>query len=142
MRTLVAIACALVAAACATPTDMTRTPPREQTVNNSTLLDTRWVGVVEPSLERNAAPRIEFTGPERVVGFTGCNMFSGKWSVEGGVTRLAGLATTKRMCMGPAGEIEERVLAALSAQSRVTRDGDRLIVTAPSGARFEFTRER
>jgi heat shock protein HslJ len=73
-----------------------------------------------------------------VAGYTGCNMLSGAWRVENGEVKLGPLATTKRMCLGPEGDIEKRVLAALTPQSRVTREGGRLVFTAPGGARFEF----
>ncbi|HZZ91414.1 MAG TPA: META domain-containing protein [Usitatibacter sp.] len=102
------------------------------------LAGTRWTGVVEGTPDPRILPRLEFT-PGRVAGFTGCNMLSGTWRVENGELHVGPLATTKRMCLGPAGDIEKRFLAALGAASRVTREGDRLVFTAPGGARFEFT---
>lgn len=103
------------------------------------LSGTRWVGVVDSSTDRRAVPRLEFVREGRISGFTGCNLFSGAWSVEGGEVRFGGVATTKRMCLGPEGEIEKRVLEVLGDKSRVTREGAKLVLVAPGGERFEFT---
>jgi hypothetical protein len=40
--------------------------------------------------------------------------------------------------VGPEGEVERRFLQAVNPEARVTREGRRLVFTAPSGARFEF----
>jgi heat shock protein HslJ len=48
------------------------------------------------------------------------------------------MVTTKRGCMGPEGDVERRVLAVLGEKARVTREGNKLILTGPDGARFEF----
>lgn len=102
------------------------------------LSGTRWVGVVDSSTDRRAVPRLEFVREGRVTGFTGCNMLNGAWSVEAGEVRLGAIATTKRMCLGPGGEIENRVLAVLGDKSRVTREGAKLVLVGPGGERFEF----
>lgn len=100
---------------------------------------TRWVGVVEAGIDPAAAPRLEFLDGGRVAGFTGCNMLSGAWRMEGAEVRFGSIATTKRMCLGPAGEIEKRLVAALGAEASVRREGAKLVLTGPAGARFEFT---
>ena len=87
-------------------------------------------------------PWIEFAGAGRITGYTGCNMLNGSWSEQGGSVRLGGVVTTKRACLGPGEAIEKRVLAAMSAESRIAREGERLVFIAPSGARFEFTPAR
>ena len=135
---LLASLCAAGLAACAAPAGA----PQAAETRAAPLAGTRWVGVVDPSIDRRATPWIEFVGEGRITGFTGCNMLNGNWSGEGAATRLGGLVTTKRMCLGPEGEVEKRVLAAMSDQSRVSREGTRLVFTAPSGARFEFTPAR
>lgn len=103
---------------------------------------TRWVGVVEAGIDAAAAPRLEFLDGGRVAGFTGCNMLSGAWRMEGTELRLGSIATTKRMCLGPAGEIEKRLVAALGAEASVRREGAKLVLIGPAGARFEFTQAR
>ena len=101
------------------------------------LAGTRWVGVIDAGLDPAMAPRLEFVAG-RVQGYTGCNMMSGSWRVEGGEVRFGAIAATRRMCVGPGGEIEKRVLAALGDASRVRREGERLVIEAPGGARFVF----
>lgn len=101
------------------------------------LAGTRWTGVVEGQPDPRTLPRLEFT-ESRVAGFTGCNMLSGTWRQENGEVKLGPLATTKRYCVGPEGGVERRFLQAVSPESRVTRDGARLVFTGPGGVRFEF----
>jgi heat shock protein HslJ len=132
MRRLFLAVCATQLVACAVPAAAPAASPA------APLAGTRWIGVTDPSLDPRAVPWVEFVREGRLTGFTGCNMLSGSWSEQGGTARLAGVATTKRMCLGPANEVEKRVLAAMSAESRVAREGDMLVFTAPSGARFEF----
>jgi heat shock protein HslJ len=108
------------------------------TMDASALAGTRWTGVVAGNADARTLPRLEFVSEGRLVGFTGCNMLSGTWKVEEGAVRIGPLAMTKRMCAGPEGEVERRLLAALGTQSKVTREGQRLVFTAPGGARFEF----
>ena len=102
------------------------------------LTGTRWVGMVEGSPDARTLPRLELSANGRLAGFTGCNMMSGTWSEEGGEARFGPIASTKRFCVGPEGEVEKRVVAALAPGARGVRQGDRLVVTAPGGARFEF----
>jgi heat shock protein HslJ len=102
------------------------------------LSGTRWVGVVDASTDRRAIPRLEFVREGRLTGFTGCNLLNGSWAIEGAEARLGPVATTKRMCIGPEGEMEKRVLAALVDRSRITREGDKLVLVSPGGDRFEF----
>jgi heat shock protein HslJ len=104
----------------------------------ASLAGTRWVGVVAGVEDSRALPRLEFAPGGRISGYTGCNLLSGTWSEQGGVARFGAIASTKRMCLGPGGEIEQQVLAVLGDESRVTREGQRLVVTAPNGKRFEF----
>jgi heat shock protein HslJ len=101
----------------------------------TSLANTRWTGVVDGTPDPRTLPRLEFM-QDRVAGFTGCNMLSGAWRMEGGTIRVGPLVTTKRACAGPENEIERRVSAALAGT--VTREGDRLVFTGAGGERFEF----
>jgi heat shock protein HslJ len=105
--------------------------------STASLVGTRWTGLVEGADPRTL-PRLEFTTQGRVAGFTGCNMLSGAWSVVGGEVKFGPMVTTKRGCMGPEGDVERRVLAVLGEKARVTREGNKLVLTGPDGARFEF----
>ena len=100
------------------------------------LVGTRWVGVAEGADPRSL-PRLEFVRDGRLTGYTGCNLMSGTWRLEAGEIRLGPIVATKRMCIGPEGEVERRFLA--STGGRVLREGGRLVLSGPGGARFEFT---
>ena len=132
--------CAVGMSACAAPSgpdgSSSGAAPRPPTA--ATLTGTRWMGVVDPSLDTRSTPWLEFVGEGRLSGFTGCNLLSGGWRMEGGQIRVGPLVTTKRGCLGPERDIERRVLAALSEQSRVTRDGAKLLFLGSTGERFEF----
>lgn len=136
MRRLLGFLCAFGLVACATPPDgggAAASAPAPQPIAG-----TRWVGVVAGDSDPRTLPRIEFTSGGRMAGFTGCNMMSGTWNEEGGAVKLGPIISTKRFCVGPAGEVEKAVLAALGEGARAVRSGDRLVVSTPGGARFEF----
>jgi heat shock protein HslJ len=116
------------------------TPAASPTPEASPLAGTRWKGVVDSSTDPRAVPWLEFA-PGRLSGFSGCNLLSGTWREEGGQIRLGALAATKRACVGPASELEARVLAAVSDRARVTREGAKLVFSGPAGERFEFVRQ-
>jgi len=127
---------ALALAACATAPAPPVAAAPAAAPEPATLAGTRWVGVVAGDPDPRSLPRLEFLGGGRVTGYTGCNMLSGVWRMEGGEVRLGPLVTTKRACVGPEGDAEQRFLAA--AGGRVTREGERLLFTGPRGDTFEF----
>jgi heat shock protein HslJ len=57
--------------------------------------------------------------------------------MEGDAIRIGPVITTKRMCAGPEGEVERRLIAALGGHA--VREGGKLVLHGPGGARFEFT---
>ena len=122
----------LALVACATGPEGTAPPPAAP----QSLVGTRWVGVTADDVDPRQRPRLEFVSAERVAGYTGCNMLSGTWSMQGGEAKLGPLVTTKRACIGPGAEIERRVVSALAGSMR--REGERLVFVAPDGARYEF----
>jgi len=132
-RTL-AILCALGLAACAAPPG-----PGAAAAAAAPLAGTRWVGVVEGDPDARTLPRLEFAAGGRFAGYSGCNMMSGSWTEEGGEARFGPVMATKRFCAGPEGEVEKRVMAALAPGARGVREGSRLVLIAPGGARFEFS---
>ena len=107
----------------------------------ASLAGTRWVGVLPAGADPRHAPRLEFSGAGRVNGFTGCNMMSGGYSVEGGRVKLGPIMATKRFCVGPEMDYEKQVLAAMGQDAVGERRGDRLVFTAPGG-RYEFLAAR
>jgi heat shock protein HslJ len=139
MRHAVVCAAALVLTACASarspatdPAGAAPAPPP------ATFTGTRWVGVVEEPADPRTTPRLEFIGAGRMSGYTGCNVFSGDWSMQGATVVIGKMAMTKRLCLGPPREVEKRFVAALRPGSRGTRTGGRLVFVAPDGDRFEL----
>lgn len=123
-----ALAGAFACAACAAP-------PSTRGADGS-LEGTAWVGAAKS--DPAATPRLEFALAGRLAGFTGCNMMSGSYRIEG--DRLDVLAaTTKRACLGPGGEVEQRLLAVLADRPRWRVEGGRLVLTGEKGGSFELT---
>lgn len=112
-------------------------PPATGGAAAASLAGTRWMSAADAA-DPQSRPRIEFAEGGRLAGFTGCNAMSGSWREEGGEARFGPVASTKRFCMGAAGETEKRVLAAFAEGARARREGERLVIVAPSGARYEF----
>ena len=127
--------CAVGMSACAAPAG----GPAQASASAASLAGTRWLGVIDASVDSRSTPWLEFLAEGRMSGFTGCNLLNGGWKIEGGQVRIGPLAMTKRACLGPAGDIERRVLASLNDQARVSREGAKLVMVGPSGERFEFT---
>jgi heat shock protein HslJ len=134
LRILLALA-AFALAACAgspQPVAAAAAPPA------ASRAGTRWVGAMPAESDPRTIPRLEFVGEGRLSGYTGCNMLSGAWTMDGAEVRIGALAMTKRLCLGPERETERRLLAALRDGSRGRREGGRLVFTGPGGERFEF----
>jgi len=113
-------------------------PPAPAAASLPPLAGTRWVGPAPGIEDPQARPRLEFAAGGELHGYTGCNMLSGHWSEEGGEVRFSGLVVTKRLCIGPGAGVEEKFLAAFSAQSRARRTATTLTITSPEGARFDL----
>jgi len=105
---------------------------------SASLAGTRWIGAMPEDSDPRTIPRLEFVGQGRLSGYTGCNMLSGAWTMDGADVRIGALVTTKRLCLGPERETERRLLAALRDGARGHRDAGRLVFTGPGGERFEF----
>jgi heat shock protein HslJ len=105
------------------------------------LTGTRWVGVLPAGADPRHAPRLEFTSADRLNGFTGCNMMSGSYTLEGARVKMGPMMSTKRFCVGPEMEYEKQVLAAMGQDAIGTREGGRLVFRA-GGARYEFVPAR
>jgi heat shock protein HslJ len=113
-------------------------PPAATAPPGASLAGTRWIGAMPAESDPRTIPRLEFVGEGRLSGYTGCNMLSGVWTMEGGDVRIGALVTTKRLCLGPERETERRLLGALRDGARGRREGGRLVFTGPGGERFEF----
>ncbi|HXF77449.1 MAG TPA: META domain-containing protein [Usitatibacter sp.] len=103
------------------------------------LTGTRWIGEGSNPADRNA-PALEFVTDERIAGYSGCNLLSGSWRMDGDVVRIGRIVVTKRMCAGPGEEAERRVLAVLVESTHFKREGDRLVATLTDGSHYTFVR--
>lgn len=103
------------------------------------LTGTRWIGEGANPADRNA-PALEFVTDDRIAGYTGCNLLSGTWRIEGGEIRMGRIAITKRMCAGPEDQVEKRVLAVLVENTHFKHEGDQIVATAPDGSHYTFLR--
>ena len=73
-----------------------------------------------------------------VGGSGGCNTYRGDFAVDGETISIGPLASTKRGCPGPAGEIETTYLAALDAAGLWAIDAaGHLVLTGPTPLTFE-----
>jgi heat shock protein HslJ len=116
--------------------------------NGSTSLDkTSWrlvrmegqTPAALAALRRSISIRFE---AGRVVGFSGCNAFSGPYTLSQNRVTFGDLAGTMMACGEPeAARLEEAFKNALSAPATVTIRGDRLTLTNDSGAVLTFERE-
>jgi len=86
-----------------------------------------------PTLERSPAT-IRFEG-DRVSGNTGCNAFGGSFRFERGRLTTGPMFSTKRACIAPSANGQERELLAFFGERASVSQGnrDRLVLTARSG---------
>lgn len=52
---------------------------------------------------------------KKIAGFSGCNRFSGSYSLNGNVLKISGLATTRMLCQGEVNTTEKTLLDALTS---------------------------
>jgi heat shock protein HslJ len=77
------------------------------------LLEVNGAIVQLPAGERQ--PSLLFLRQERrMKGYSGCNEFSGSIDLRGGALTFGVLASTRRACGGPAGDVEQAFFVALS----------------------------
>jgi heat shock protein HslJ len=86
------------------------------------------------------------TGQRRASGFSGCNRYSGTYTLKNGLLSFGPLASTRMACAGAGGDIEGAYLDALTHITRtgvqmrapqalyvILDNGDRLTFTHPAG---------
>lgn len=116
-----------LAVGCATPGagDTLATPTARS------LAGTRWVLADLPG--SRPAPGVDstltFLEQGKLGGLAGCNTFSGRMEfLAGGTVKVGPLAGTKMMCPEAQMEQETRYLAALSGATKISTDGDYLVL--------------
>ena len=74
----------------------------------------------------------------RVSGFSGCNRFTGGYTLDGGSVVVGPLAGTMMACSDPRMALEKTFLGALTGTLRQAISGDRLTLTPASGEALGF----
>jgi len=112
----------------------------------TTLESTSWRLVSLPGQTPAAiaalaqAPTARFESG-RVTGFAGCNRLTGSYTLQGNRLTIGGVAGTMMACPEPAMSIERALHAALTGTLSYAIAGDRLSLTAGSGAVLLFDKE-
>jgi heat shock protein HslJ len=105
---ITALACALALGACG---------EAEPDAGSSVALPgTQWdldVGALGGAGSEDVSSFLRFGDDGRVSGNDGCNDVTGAYTVDGAALRLGPLASTRKACAGAAGEVADRVSAAL-----------------------------
>jgi heat shock protein HslJ len=136
MKTIVSLWLALLAlAACASAPQPVL---KSVAMNEAAINGKHWVAEVAGDIDAAQRPRLEFLRDGRLAGYSGCNVVSGTWRMEGDAVRLGALAMTKRGCIGPAGDVEKRFLAAVNERSSFTLEGARLVAKGAAGEPMRF----
>ena len=110
---------ALTGGAKLVPAGLSGGDQKSQSEASAPLLDTQWV-LIElanapvPAGEGQREATIRFQTEGRVSGFTGCNRFSGSYTLEGRLLHFGPLATTRMACADDQG-VEGDYMKALEA---------------------------
>ncbi len=106
-----------------------------QTENRGTLAGSEWI-LTELSGEQipdSSKAMLQFRGEGVLAGHSGCNRFSGTWSIEGARILLNPGAMTRMACPGPQMRLEYQFIQTLAGTSTWTRDGINLTLENASG---------
>ena len=105
--------------------------------------DWRLVEMDGQVLPARPAATLDFNEPGKVTGSGSCNRFFGSVTVSGSQIGFSAIGATKMACMGPAGQLEPRYLAALQqAQRHEIKDGQLLIHVRGQATPLRFVRTR
>ncbi len=116
-------------------------PGGSATVENATWRLTALPGQTLPAGRKREAVTVTFEAG-RVHGFSGCNQFTGAYTLKGGSLVLGALAGTMMACPEPAMSVENRFLRLFSGTLGVTLAGDDLTLRpADGGDPLRFQRE-
>ena len=99
----------------------------EPAADVSSLEGVPWVLASGVDVEgwEEVAPSARFADG-RVAGSTGCNRFTGAYTVDGDALELGQIASTRRACVPPADAVERAFLAALERVAAWSVEGDEL----------------
>ena len=101
----------------------------------ASFVGTPWVLVAGVDVDgwEAAPPGATFTD-ETVGGSTGCNRFTGLYSVDGGSLGIGALALTRMACAPPADAVERAYVSALGRVAGWRSDGAELVLLDGYGA--------
>lgn len=115
----------------------------EQLATKSTIQDMTLSGaytIISINNQKvNNELTIEFNSAEnKASGFTGCNRYFGSYTLKDNTITFGPMASTRKFCMGEAGEVESIYLEALSKVNKYTIldtklqlfDGDNILIEA------------
>ena len=117
---------------------------KSQNESSAPLIDTPWVltelaGAPVPAGAGQREASVRFMSEGRVAGFTGCNRFSGSYTLEGRLLRFGTLAMTQMACADGRG-VEAEYMKALEATRQFQLHGatlDLLDAGGRNAARFK-----
>jgi heat shock protein HslJ len=80
-------------------------------------------------------------GPDRIVGFAGCNRFSGHYTTAGNRIRVDRFMSTRKACAEPAMGRERRAWRILGGPARISRPGRNLMMLTGNGGAIRLRRK-
>ncbi len=105
--------------------------------SSAKLEDTEWrlVSIAGDAIPEGVSATLTLdTESGRIAGNSGCNRYSGGYSLEGETLSTGMMISTKMACPGPAMEVETRFLKAFSDIKAYSIDGDTLTIETADGA--------
>jgi heat shock protein HslJ len=133
---------AIVAAGCAAPRD--QAPTAAQTITEGRWILTEVEGRQAVALGDGRRPDLRFeTAEGRVGGFTGCNVLTARYALEGDRLQFPPpIVTTRRACLDETiARQEQALLGALERISRFTLSEDILTLHDETGPVARFARD-
>ncbi len=131
----------LLAGCCRIPISSNATAPASATIEGPTWQLTALGGQspsVAGSEKRPVTTRFE---GGRVSGFSGCNQYTGAYTLNRDSVVIGSLAGTMMACSEPLMALEKAVMGALTGTLSYAITGDRLTLTPASGASLDFKAE-
>ena len=107
----------------------------------ATIDGTSWV-VVPDSVGVDVPDGVEVTidfADGQVSGSSGCNRFTGTYTIDGDTLTFGPLASTKMACEGPVQSVEDQVLVALSSVDGYDVGADTLDLLSGSDIVLQYT---
>ncbi len=115
-----------------TATDRTVAKPDLPLEGTTWIVESLVANQAVSSMPQGVTATLVFTGGKVAVD-TGCNKGNGAAAIAETAITFGPIATTKMACVGPAGEVEQQVLAVLAGDAAWTIDADSLQLRGAAG---------